>query len=351
MRYLFFDIECASVHGGSKMCSFGYVLADENLNVIDSNDIMINPKSEWDWYTLEHILAHTKEYYESFPSFDKQYDVIKGLFSEDVIAFGHGVTNDVRFINNDCKRYNLPYIDFDFYDCADIYKEFENSKQVKSLAKVSNEIGEHTQGEKHESKEDAILTYEYTKEMCERMNTSLKELLGLVPNCKGRNKNGMCSYRNINKKEKKNNRNPGRLYECFIENVMPNKELEDKFLEGKKIAISCNYEKKHFKQMLLIIQLITNLGGEYVLDASECNVFVSSNDVRKSGMLEYCERELEVDKLIDEGRDIEKLNIYELLGIINYDEEEVENNYREVCKKIVKIIRKEERENKKVKVK
>ena len=36
MKYLFFDVECANVHHGSKMCSFGYVLTDENLNIIES---------------------------------------------------------------------------------------------------------------------------------------------------------------------------------------------------------------------------------------------------------------------------------------------------------------------------
>ena len=351
MKYLFFDIECASVHKGSKMCSFGYALTDERLNLIETKDIIINPKSEWDWYVLANILEEPKEYYESFPSFDEQYRTISELFAEDVIAFGHGVTNDVRFLNDDCKRYGLPYIDFDFYDCADIYKEFGNDKEVKSLAKVSKEIGEHTQGEKHKSNEDALLTYEYTKGICERMNTNMEELLKLVPNCKGRNKNGMCSYRNLAKKEKNKSKNPGKLYECFLENVETSKVCDNKFLSGKRIAISMEYEKKNFKQMLLIIQLITNLGGEYVTEADECNVFVTYNNVRKSGMLECCEREVDVDELIDEGEDIEKISIYELLGIIGYDEDEVEENYRSVCKKIVKIIRKEEIEEKKRSVK
>ena len=173
MKYLFFDIECASVHKGSKICSFGYVITDESLNVLESDDIIVHPNSEWDWYALANILAHSKEYYESYPFFDKQYEIIKKLFNDDVIAFGHGIINDVRFLNDDCRRYNLPYIHFNFYDCADIYKEFENDKEVKSLAKVSNEIGEHKQGKKHESKQDAFLVYEYTKEMCEQMNTTL----------------------------------------------------------------------------------------------------------------------------------------------------------------------------------
>lgn len=345
MKYLFFDIECASVHHGSKMCSFGYVLTDENLNVIESDDIIINPKSEWDWYTLENILAYPAEYYEAFPSFDERYERIRALFEGEVIAFGHGVTNDVRFLNDDCKRYSLPFIDYSFYDCADIYKEFENNKEVKSLAKVSKEIGEHEQNERHESKQDAMLVYEYTKEMCEQMNVSLKELLALVPNCKGQNKNGNCSYRNINKKRKPQNKDAGRLYECFLENVEPNKECADKFLTGKRIAISENYERKNFKPMLLIVQLITNLGGEYVTSGKEADVYVTADGKKPNE--DYCQRELDFDERIDNGEDLEKLTIHEFLGIIDYDEDMVQENYQDVCKKIVKIIRKEERESKK----
>ena len=347
MKYLFFDIECASVHKGSKICSFGYVLTDEKLNIIESKDIIMNPKCIWDWYALENVLAYPKEYYESFPSFDVQYENIKKLFEEDVIAFGHGVTNDVRFINDDCRRYSLPYIDFDFYDCADIYKEFENDKEVKSLAKVSNEIGEHKQSEKHDSKQDAFLVYEYTKEICEQMHTTLKELLQLVPNCKGKNKNGMCSYRNIKKKQKKENKDRGRLYECFIENVKPSCDCENKILKGKKISFSANYEKKHFKEMLLIIQIITNLGGIYVTDSKECDVFVTNNPSNNK-QSDYCEREFVVDQRIDNGNDVEKFFAYEFLGLIGFDENEIENNYKRVCKDIIKIIKKEEKQNKKV---
>ena len=48
-------------------------LTDENLNIIESKDIIMNPKSEWDWYVLENILEEPKEYYEIFPSFDENY--------------------------------------------------------------------------------------------------------------------------------------------------------------------------------------------------------------------------------------------------------------------------------------
>ena len=41
MNYLFFDIECAD---GTHMCSFGYVLVDEKFNILEKDDILINPK-------------------------------------------------------------------------------------------------------------------------------------------------------------------------------------------------------------------------------------------------------------------------------------------------------------------
>ena len=103
--------------------------------------------------------------------------------------------------------------------------------------------------------------------------------------------------------------------------------------------------------MLLIIQLISNLGGEYVVDTKDANVFVCANKADKNGYIEYCDREIEIDSLIEEGKDIEKLNLYEFLGIINYDEDDVLINYQNVCKNISKIIRQDESKNKKVKVK
>ena len=53
MKYLFFDIECAnSFDGVGKICEFGYVLTDENLNVIKQGIHLINPDAEFDWYVF-----------------------------------------------------------------------------------------------------------------------------------------------------------------------------------------------------------------------------------------------------------------------------------------------------------
>ena len=44
MNYLFLDMECSN---GNDICSFGYVLADENFNVLQQNDVLINPESKF----------------------------------------------------------------------------------------------------------------------------------------------------------------------------------------------------------------------------------------------------------------------------------------------------------------
>ena len=45
MNLVFFDIECASVNKTTaKICAFGYVVCDENFNIIKKEDILVNPK-------------------------------------------------------------------------------------------------------------------------------------------------------------------------------------------------------------------------------------------------------------------------------------------------------------------
>lgn len=45
MKYVFFDIECACVYKNTaKMCAFGYVVTDGKFQVIEREDILLNPK-------------------------------------------------------------------------------------------------------------------------------------------------------------------------------------------------------------------------------------------------------------------------------------------------------------------
>ena len=56
MRYVFFDIECADGGKGS-ICSFGYVICDEEFREIESDDIIINPDSAYKLRNVLHVHA------------------------------------------------------------------------------------------------------------------------------------------------------------------------------------------------------------------------------------------------------------------------------------------------------
>ena len=170
--------------------------------------------------------------------------------------------------------------------------------------------------------------------MCEDMNTNIEELLKLTPKCKGVNTKGMYVYRNVSQKEKKE-KNKGNLYEYFLKYVKPTFCVENDYLRGKTVSVSINCKKGHFKEMLLMIQLIVNNGASYTENEKEADIFVNCD--------EYCFKESEVDVAIDEGKTIEKIHIKEFLKLIQYDDRYKEENYKRVCKEMVKLIKKDEK--------
>ena len=120
MKYLFFDIECANCNDRrGKIYSFGYIIADEGLNVIeDEKDIVMNPDvDKWDWYVLKNILAYSKKDVESKSKFNKHYNKIKRLLEDkETIVCGFSVKDDVGYILDECERYKLEPIKIRFFD-------------------------------------------------------------------------------------------------------------------------------------------------------------------------------------------------------------------------------------------
>lgn len=145
MNYLFFDCEFATTKcGNEKMCEFGFVVANENFSILNRGNIIINPNiksSEWDRYALKHILTRTKEEYENklfFPAYHKR---IISLIQKANFIFGHTINGDVHALNCELQRYNLPALDFDFYDIKEIYKVFTDTNKSVSLESILSELG------------------------------------------------------------------------------------------------------------------------------------------------------------------------------------------------------------------
>ena len=180
--YLFFDIECANCFDGvGKMCSFGYVLTDRFFNVLDTDDVVMNPECEFDWYLFspknQCPLAYSKDYFRAQHNFESYYKPIKKLMEEsDRKIIGFSSLNDVGFIISACERYNFPYINFSSWDIAQIL-EAKKGKTMKLKEWCEFYKIDLTNIKAHKSQDDAMMTMLLTKAFCEENDIEIEELL------------------------------------------------------------------------------------------------------------------------------------------------------------------------------
>ena len=179
--FVFFDCECANTFDGiGKICSIGYVICDDDLNVIESEDVVINPECEFDWYILsgkgECKLAYSKDFFRTKPNFESYYKSIKKLFTTgNRYIGGFAVSNDVGFVNSACERYNSDYINFRAFD-AEKYFENKYGKKQK-LSQWAQEFGVNiSKFQSHKSVDDAMMTMLCLKSECAKTGKSIEQV-------------------------------------------------------------------------------------------------------------------------------------------------------------------------------
>ena len=180
--FVFFDCECANTFEGiGKICSFGYVICDDELNVIESEDVVINPECDFDWYLFSGKggcqLAYSKDYFRIKPNFEAYYrDIKKLLTTGNRFIGGFAVGNDVGFVNNACERYETEYIQFRAFD-VEKYLEHKYGKKQK-LAEWAEEFGVNmAKFQSHKSVDDAMMTMLCLKHECMETGKSAEEIM------------------------------------------------------------------------------------------------------------------------------------------------------------------------------
>lgn len=180
--FVFFDCECANTFEGvGKICSLGYVICDDDLNIIESEDVVMNPECDFDWYLLsgkgDIKLAYSKDYFRIKPNYESYYKDIKKLFTTgNRYIAGFAVSNDVGFVNDACERYELPYIQFRAFD-LERYLERKYEKKQK-LVEWAEEFGVNvSKYQSHKSEDDAIMTMLCLKAECMKTGQSVEKIL------------------------------------------------------------------------------------------------------------------------------------------------------------------------------
>ena len=180
--FVFFDCECANNFDGiGKICSLGYVVADDELNVLESEDVVINPECEFDWYLFsgkgDCQLAYSKDYFRIKPNWASYYKEIKKLFTTgNRYVLGFAVGNDVGFVNSACERYKEEYINFRAFDIEPLLAQIYGEKH--KLSEWAEKLGVNVaKFQTHKSVDDAMMTLLCLKKVCMEKDISVENLL------------------------------------------------------------------------------------------------------------------------------------------------------------------------------
>ena len=341
MNYLFYDLEFASQSfGKSKICEFGYVITDEKFNILERSNYIINPdipNNQWDWYVVKNILKRERKEYLKSKTFDNYYVNIKKLFDKADYVFGHSLNGDAQALNDELQRYHLPPINYEFYDVKLFYKNYSNARRDISVSDILIKLSIEGDQNAHDAEVDSYNTMLELKEMLNKLEVNLEELIQLCNMEPDKSHNYKVESIEMSRQRKvecakqtsdgtneikKYGLNKKRFLQ-FLDNIKPAGSGK-RLLKGKKVSISMNYECEHYRQMLNIIQLIVNEGGEYVLKGSLSNIFVRYDELTEDGSLRKCSRLNYVTKAIEEGSQIEIMQFDDFLEIFGLTEKDLD---------------------------
>lgn len=294
MQYVFFDIECACVYKNvAKICVFGYCVADENFNIIQKEDILINPNGKFhltDRGGDGIVLPYDYDDFKKYPDFKKFYPRIRALLEgEDKLVFGHAAVNDVKYLCLETKRYRLPSFNFRFADTQVLYmamtETFDRQAGLESLTQIF-EI-DYTP---HCAADDAYATMRIAQEMCEKENCTLPELLekfgirfGKIgnyqfSNCSSRRRSDYLKEKSRLKRERGEKR---AKFNDFVYGYRVRPQTDE--FKGKRFSFSRSIEEE-LPLAKRLVKAIVRRGGRYSLKLSGCNAFVEEegdNSVRR----------------------------------------------------------------------
>lgn len=284
MKLVFFDIECAAVRKSyAKICAFGYVVCDENFNILEKEDLLINPLGRFELTDRKGekgiVLPYEYGIFKKQPSFPKVYKRIKALLeAEDTRVLGHAVMNDVKYLNLETKRFKLPSFDFSFADSQLIFMSLKNDFSHQfGLEHIAEELG--VEFTPHRAVDDAYATMRIVEAMCRAQGCGFDELCALIGFSFGKIENysvsrpqskGFKTYKK-EKREIKSARSQARV--AFYNNLSRKRFKRGGKLKGKKYCFSRAIEDEIALSIALVDKIYAN-GGKYTQHFEECDFYV-----------------------------------------------------------------------------
>lgn len=288
MNFVFFDIECASVNKTTaKICAFGYVVCDEQFNIISKEDILINPRGSFHLTDRNGkrglVLPYSYSEFKKYPPFTQVYPFIKSLLEDkNNVVMGHSILNDVKYLNLETRRFSLPSFDFRFLDSQLMFMSYSGdfSRQC-GLEHIAVDLG--VEFIPHRAVDDAYATMRVVQAICNAEKCDFEGLAKLYGLSRGRIRNyfiyspsstGLKTYhRNINEEKKLRRQKRVELF-----NYISRKKLKrgGKFY-GKVFSFSREIEDDT-QLAKSLCDAIYLTGGRYSHHLTDCNYYVCAEN-------------------------------------------------------------------------
>ena len=292
MKYLFFDIECSNCFNGvGKMCEFGYVLCDENLNAIKKDDIPMSPgKGEGNRFHLKGRknekdleLAYEYDYYFAQPEFSTFYKQIKRLMEDpDTICFAFSMDNDIPHLYHACTRYKLEPMNYICYDVQKFAGRYLEKKGQMSLKSACLEIvGPHSlvRLQEHLSRDDAMMEKMIFDAICLLQQIKPTELL---EQSNFAETNSLEYMRRV-KEHAKRKREKTAGHDLYRKYIIDD-ELDKEEYAGIRYNVSAAV-KSHVEELKKAIEVIKSKDGIFSNRLDKTDHFVVLDDKNKEDII------------------------------------------------------------------
>ena len=282
MKYLSFDIECCD---GQHICEFGYVLIDEQFNVLERDCITINPEYKFKLTGREKesdiSLAFPEDVYYNSPTFDFYYERIKKILTtSDCQIIGFSLSNDAGFLATAYELYEKEPISFTYYDFQKLYQGYTKAKNRTSVEGFVEEL-QISDITLHKSDDDSWAVIRALQIIGEREKLTLPETLKMLKKRNNDYRAEQAKEHNLSLIEKINGGNlkaQNEFMKNFIHRLKVSEEKQDDVFFGKAVCISSHFQKKRFNEFLAIIERLYSYGAIYTGKASVCDIFIEYQD-------------------------------------------------------------------------
>lgn len=288
VNLVFFDIECACVHKTyAKICAFGYVICDEKFNILEKEDILINPKGRFELTDRKGekglVLPYEYGEFKKYPTFPAVYPRIKALLEdENNVVLGHAVLNDVKYLNLETRRFKLPSFRFSFSDSQLIFMTYQGDYSHQfGLEHIANELG--VEFTPHRAADDAYATMRVIEAMCKARSVDYAGLKSLLAVNDGKIENYAISrpvsggFRKYNAQKNAAREERARARCEFYNRLSRKRVKKEGRLKGKTFTFSRTIEDD-ITLSIPLLDKIYEQGGRYSQYLQKCNVYVSAEN-------------------------------------------------------------------------